>query len=198
MNRSLIRPFAAVFVLLLAAVHGVTLSFAADALDSDRELSVEWIFSEEGKRFDARTSIAWTDDGDLLLYDATRPHPERTIERITPKTAERVDAVDAAKALASLAGLRGMEETESETGSEEVAEGLEWPSQVAPDGKHGQTEQQATPMRPGGKRRATCGELRRGYAGRAKLGGFPTGAPVPPPGQPRLPRTMPPGWSNTS
>jgi hypothetical protein len=71
------------------------------------ELTVDWIFSDEGESATRMPRTEWTDTGDLLLLDGRRPEAERTFERFTPATGARRAAVDRAAAMASLAALVG-------------------------------------------------------------------------------------------
>jgi dipeptidyl-peptidase-4 len=83
-----------------------------------RELTVDWIYSDEGEEPARLPSYVWLQDGSLLLYDTRKPKAERTFERLNPETGQRSAAVDKDKALAS---LRSLEVKESELDS------LAWP-----------------------------------------------------------------------
>ena len=66
------------------------------------ELTVDWIYSDEGQEPARLPSYLWLKDGSLLLYDARKPKAERTFERLNPETGQRAVVVDKDKALANL------------------------------------------------------------------------------------------------
>jgi dipeptidyl-peptidase-4 len=99
------------FVLLLAAR-----SFAAGD-----ELTVDWIFSDEGESATRMPRTKWTDTGDLILLDARQPEEKRTLERFTPSSGLRRPAVNRDTAMASLAAIRG---------DETLPDALEWPDDL--------------------------------------------------------------------
>jgi len=82
------------------------------------ELTVDWIFSDEGESATRMPRTEWTDTGDLLLLDMRRPEAERTLERFTPSSGARRPAVDREAAMATLAEL---------VGEDGVPDALEWP-----------------------------------------------------------------------
>ena len=53
--------------------------FASPAAAQDERLSLEWVFSEEGKTATSVPDHAWLDNGLLMLYDKRVPMIERTI-----------------------------------------------------------------------------------------------------------------------
>ena len=81
-----------------------------------REITVEWIYSDEGDAVAKLPETYWTSANELLLLDPRRPKAERTIERVRPDTGERTPAVDPKAALASLRALL-----------DDAPESLEWP-----------------------------------------------------------------------
>jgi len=100
---------------------GLVFLVALPGLAGDEELTIEWIYSDEGKNATAMPQSVWTDGGDLLLLDATKPEAERTIERFTPSTGVRRAAVNHTAALASLEDLLGDEAT---------PDALSWPTNI--------------------------------------------------------------------
>jgi dipeptidyl-peptidase-4 len=86
---------------------GVVVAFGQDR----RQITVEWIYSDEGENATKRPQFAWTTGGDLLLFDGRKPEAERTIERVAGGTGQRRSAVDRAAALASLKALLGEKDT---------------------------------------------------------------------------------------
>jgi dipeptidyl-peptidase-4 len=82
------------------------------------ELTVDWIFSDEGDTATKMPQTKWTDGGELLLLDDSRPEAERTLERFVPSTGVRGPAVDRDAAMASLAAL---------VGEDALPDAVEWP-----------------------------------------------------------------------
>jgi dipeptidyl-peptidase-4 len=68
-----------------------------------QELTVEWVFGDEGRRIAEIPSFTWCTDGTVLIYDDRRPEAERTFERLDPATGERRPALDMPRAVSSLA-----------------------------------------------------------------------------------------------
>jgi dipeptidyl-peptidase 4 len=81
-----------------------------------REITVEWIYSDEGDAVDRLPETYWTSTNELLLLDPRKPENERTIERVRPDTGERTPAVDSKAAVASLGTLL-----------DDAPKSLEWP-----------------------------------------------------------------------
>src|ERR1044072_4920525 len=65
-----------------------------------RELTLEWIFGQEGRTVASVPATAWLDDGSLVILDDRRPPAARTFEKLNPATGERQSMVDAALHLA--------------------------------------------------------------------------------------------------
>lgn len=94
---------------------------AQDRLD----ITVDWIFSDEGEEPTKLPTTSWTWAGELILLDGRKPKAERTLERLDPDTGARSPAVDAKAALASLRAI---------VGDKEAPETLEWPAALDPTG----------------------------------------------------------------
>jgi len=90
------------------------------------ELSVDWIFSDEGDTATTMPETMWTSGGELLFLDESRPEAERTLERFVAATGARGPAVDRDAAMASLAAL---------IGEEAVPDSLEWPDDIDATGR---------------------------------------------------------------
>src|SRR5271167_1584440 len=90
------------------------------------QLSVEWIFSEQGASLAELPDFQWLADSTALLYDARQPEAQRTFERFDPATRERQPAVDMPKAVASLKSLDS---------SVDVKSALAWPEAFDPNGR---------------------------------------------------------------
>ena len=69
--------YATVFVLQIAIAIAILTS---QATAQDERLSLEWVFSEEGKTATSLPDHAWLDSGLLMIYDKRVPKSERTIE----------------------------------------------------------------------------------------------------------------------
>ena len=78
--------------------------FAANTLaqTGKRELTLEWVFSQEGRAVAGVPATAWLDDGALVILDNRRAPAERTFEKLDPATGQRRQIVDAKRALAEL------------------------------------------------------------------------------------------------
>jgi len=83
-----------------------------------REVTVEWIFSDEGDEVTALPTTYWASGGEVILLDKRRPKAERTLERVQPDDGARSAAVDAKAALASLRTL---------VAEKDMPESLGWP-----------------------------------------------------------------------
>ena len=69
-------------------------AFGPLAIAQNERLSLEWIFSEEGKTATSLPDHAWLNDGTLMIYDKRVPKLERTIESYDPANGRRREAVD--------------------------------------------------------------------------------------------------------
>jgi hypothetical protein len=54
-----------------------------------RELTLEWIFSPEGRAVASVPASAWLDDGSLVILDNRRSPADRTFEKLNPATGQR-------------------------------------------------------------------------------------------------------------
>jgi dipeptidyl-peptidase-4 len=84
-------------LLLLACCVANTL-----AQTGKRELTIDWIFSAEGRGVASVPATTWLDDGTLLILDDRRPAAQQTFEKVNPATGQRQSLVDATRALADL------------------------------------------------------------------------------------------------
>ena len=100
--------------------------FASTALARDERLTLEWVFSEEGKTATSLPDHAWLDNGTLMLYDKRAPKAERTIESYNPDNGRRRDVVNAEKVIAAFT---------AQFESEEPIEELGWPNAFGPEGR---------------------------------------------------------------
>ena len=107
---------------------GVSACRLAESSPGAGGITVDWIYSEEGKSAAAVPSFAWFADGTAIFHDQRRPESERTLERFDPVSGRRTDLVDAAKALEQLEGLLG-------EGKGPAA--LGWPAEIDRRGRWG-------------------------------------------------------------
>lgn len=91
-------------------------------------ITVDWIYSEEGKNAAAIPSFAWFSDGTAILHDGRRSGRERTLERFDPATGKRTDLVDSAKILKQLEALLGEGKGPAT---------LDWPGEIDRRGRWG-------------------------------------------------------------
>ncbi len=92
----------------------------------DERLSIEWIFSEEGKQADSVPLHTWLDSGQVIIYDRRPAQNQRTLESLNPANGQRKAIVDASKVIAEFTGLLQPEEPIEELG---------WPSAFDPMGR---------------------------------------------------------------
>ncbi len=86
----------------------------ARAAEGDMPMTLDWVFSEEGKAAAAIPTTTWLADGRLVIRDPTIADDERTLEIVNPSDGSRRPLVDRSKALASLDGLLGVDEPTKE------------------------------------------------------------------------------------
>jgi len=95
----------------------------------DERLTLEWIFSEEGKAAAAIPQFAWIETGHAILYDDRLPKAERTLESFDPATGTRERLVDPEKILAAMSATLYPDEP-----PEKPLEEIGWPDAVDPRG----------------------------------------------------------------
>jgi dipeptidyl-peptidase-4 len=91
------------------------------------KITVEWIYSEEGQQVTALPQYYWLNDGTLLLYDTGIPESERTLEKLDPRTRNRIAIIDNNKALASLKKILN---------EKDLPKGIIWPNAIDRSGKN--------------------------------------------------------------
>jgi len=99
---------------------------ASSALAQDERLSLEWVFSEEGKTATSLPDHAWLDNGLLMLYDKRAPKAERTLESYNPDNGRRRTVVNAKKVIEAFT---------AQFEPEEPIEELGWPASFDPTGR---------------------------------------------------------------
>ena len=102
----------------LRPLLGLVLCVPPLAAQERREVTVEWIFSDEGESVAKLPATHWNSDDSLLLLDGRRPKAERSIERVRADTGTRSVAVTGKAALDSLRPLLG---------DKDMPEALGWP-----------------------------------------------------------------------
>jgi len=105
----------------------LALFVGAGSLAADERLSLDWIFSDEGKSAASVPDHVWLDSGLALLYDKHPEKAERTLESLDPATGKRKKLIDPAKAMQALSELAEPEEPLEELG---------WPDAVDPRGRY--------------------------------------------------------------
>ena len=111
---------------LVSQIAFALLVFAPLANAQDERLSLEWMFSEEGKTAVSLPEHAWLDNGLLMLYDKRVPKAERTLESYNPDNGRRRTVVKARNVIDGLTAL---------TEPEEPIEELGWPGAFDPTGR---------------------------------------------------------------
>ena len=83
-------------------------------------LTIEWIYSPEGKSIAKVPEALWLSDGRAMFYDERAPESQRTFEKFDPLSQKHTPVLDMAKAIASLKSLRN---------GAEVPNALKWPEE---------------------------------------------------------------------
>lgn len=96
------------------------------AFAQDERLSIEWIFSEEGKWADSVPLHAWLDTGQAILYDRRPAKSARTLVLFNPANGQRKTIVNAEKVIAQFNELLQPDEPIDELG---------WPNAFDPAGR---------------------------------------------------------------
>lgn len=86
----------------LVARPPLAIAQPAGAGAAPQQLTVEWVFGDEGRRVAEVPSFTWCRDGTAVIYDGRRPEAERVFERLDPSTGERRPALDMPRALSGL------------------------------------------------------------------------------------------------
>ncbi len=109
-----------------ASITLFMLLIASSASAQDERLSLQWLFSEEGKTALSVPNHTWLDNGLLMLYDKRPPKAERTIESYDPDSGRRHTLVSADKVIEAMTTLLDPEEPIEEMG---------WPIAFHPQGR---------------------------------------------------------------
>jgi len=111
---------------IFACIATAICLFTGKSLAQDERLSIEWVFSEEGKQADSVPLHSWLDSGQIVLYDKRPAKSKRTLETLEPKNGRRKAAVDAGKVVAAFNELLQPEDPIEELG---------WPNAFGPNGR---------------------------------------------------------------
>lgn len=112
---------------LLSLIFALQLFLFQSAAAQEKEaITLEWIYSEEGKTVDEVPKIFWLEDNTALLYDLRRTKTERTFEKFDPASGKLTPAVNRDKAIASLQTFISENDTSNY---------LDWPDSFDRDGK---------------------------------------------------------------
>ena len=98
------------------------------------DITVDWIYSDEGAEPAKLPRFVWTESGKAILYDTRKPEEERTLEWLDPDTGARTPAIDRDRVLSSLHSLR---EEQGQGDDAEFADSLLWPSSFDRSGRYG-------------------------------------------------------------
>jgi len=112
--------------LFLSQIALAIMLFASSTAAQDERLSLEWVFSEEGKTATSLPDHAWLDNGLLMLYDKRTPKADRTIESYNPDNGRRRTVVNAKKVIAAFT---------AQFEPDEPIEELGWPASFDPTGR---------------------------------------------------------------
>ena len=106
------RSFALLFFVIFAIFGFST------CVQEDEKITVEWIYSEEGKDVARLPSFVWLEDGTAILLDPLNPEKKRTFEKFNPESGEQTTVLNAKKAIASL---------KSFLSKDDLPKGIDWP-----------------------------------------------------------------------
>ncbi|MBT8096396.1 MAG: DPP IV N-terminal domain-containing protein [Woeseia sp.] len=114
---SLLIRSAFVLVMILAGGSGVA---------QEERLSVDWLFSDEGKMSLAMPRHTWLESGQLVLYDMRKPEAERGLMSVDLRTGRRKALTNRKRALAAMNEVFQADEALEEPG---------WPAAFSANGK---------------------------------------------------------------
>lgn len=117
--------FRDVSVLAGIALALVVYTPSVPAADDAERITLDWVFSDQGKSAASVPDHAWFETGKGLLYDQHPEMAQRTLESLDPSTGARRKLVDSEKSLKLLNEMFKPEEPYEELG---------WPSALDPQG----------------------------------------------------------------
>ncbi len=92
-------------VALLVSIFLLTTAIAGVKTQEKTKITIDWLYSQEGKNVAKLPSFCWLKDGTALIYYPLLPKKERTIFKFNPETGQQNPILKAEKALKSLKGL---------------------------------------------------------------------------------------------
>lgn len=98
--------FIPLYLLWLVPVIASAAQDKKEITQEKKEITVEWIFSDQPRAITRLPAYVWLSDGTALLQDPRKPVNQRTFERLNPATGKREPALDMQKAIASLRAAR--------------------------------------------------------------------------------------------
>jgi len=99
---------------------------ALSAHAQQETLSLEWLFSDEGRMQTAMPRHAWLGPGELVVYDTRLPRSERTLVAVDARNGRSRPLVDAGDALDAMTDLLEPDDAFDELG---------WPTEFDPTGR---------------------------------------------------------------
>jgi dipeptidyl-peptidase-4 len=117
--------FRVVSTLAGIALAVLILTPSVPAAEDAERITLDWVFSDEGKSAASVPDHAWFESGHGLLYDKQPEMAQRTLESLDPSTGARRKLVDSEKSLKLLNEMFKPEEPYEELG---------WPSALDPQG----------------------------------------------------------------
>ena len=116
------------YLLKIISLLTLLMVCACNTQPAKKEITVEWIYSEDAKTLSAVHSYHWLEDNTAILFDIRKPKEKRTFLKLDPEDPGQIDTiVDHEKAINSL---------QEHIGKEDSTEYLDWPLSFGPYGKH--------------------------------------------------------------
>ena len=116
------------YLLKIISLSTILMVCACNTQPEKKEITVEWIYSEDAKTLSAVHSYHWLEDNTAILFDRRKPKEKRTFLKLDPEDPGQIDTiVDHEKAISSL---------QEHIGKEDSTEYLDWPLSFGPYGKH--------------------------------------------------------------
>jgi len=127
-NHSELNDISHMYLLKIISLLTILMVCACNTQPAKKEITVEWIYSEDAKTLSAVHSYHWLEDNTAILFDIRKPKEKRTFLKLDPENPGQIDTiVDHEKAISSL---------QEHIGKEDSTEYLDWPLSFGPYGKH--------------------------------------------------------------
>ena len=96
-------------LLKIIALLTILILCACNTQPAKKEITVEWIYSDEAKTLSAVHSYHWLEDNTAILFDRRKPKEKRTFLKLDPENPGQMNMiVDLEKAIISLKEHIGM------------------------------------------------------------------------------------------